>query len=382
MTIRSIGFPRMHKEKGEKRDFLPKLFSDLKKLEGVEIFLEKGYGEAMGFTAEDYTAVNPGIKFVSHQEVYKKDMVVVLRTPEEQEIRMMKRGAVLVSMLHYDTRPLRNKLLQEQGIIPFSMDSMTDDKNNRMLVNYRGTSRSGVRVAFNQLKKRMPDFYSPSRRPIYITIIGMGAVALNAAKAFEEFSDAEFFYKNKEVAGVVIRMLPRNITKDKELLKAILKETDILVDASKRMDPSEIIVPNSFIDLMPEYAIILDLSADPYNDKVTPIQVKGIEGIPTGTLDKYVIEPDDELYSTVPEGVSSGNRRLVVSCNAWPGVDPQECMGIYGEQILPFLKVLIGKGPDSLSIQSDNLYERALVRASLKYFIEITQSECAASRVY
>lgn len=365
----AIGFPRMHKERGERRDFLPALCGNMKKLNDIEIFLEEGYGEGMGLSPDDYTRVYPDVRFASRDEVYKKDMIVVLRAPSDAEILKMKPGSVLISMLHYDTRSLRNKLLKQQGIICFSMDAMTDDKNNRMVVNYRGTSRSGARVAFTELKKRMADFYSPLREPLQVTIIGMGAVGLNAAKAFEELSDAEFFDKNWEVPGLSVRMLPRNITKSKELLKTILSKTDILVDASKRADPSEIIVPNSLLSFLPGHAIILDLTADPYNEKVVPMQVKGIEGIPTGTLDKYVIEPEDEVYHTIPAGIVSEHRRVVVSCNAWPGVDPLECMIVYGEQIFPFLQVLIEKGPYSLSIDSDNLYERSLVRSSLEYFL-------------
>ena len=63
--------------------------------------------------------------------------------------------------------------------------------------------------------------------------------------------------------------------------------------------------------------LYIDLTADPYNDKVEPMQVKGIEGIPTGTLEKYVIETDDILYNTIPKSIESNNRRVVASCNAW-----------------------------------------------------------------
>jgi alanine dehydrogenase len=45
-------------------------------------------------------------------------------------------------------------------------------------------------------------------------------------------------------------------------------------------------------------------------------------------------------------------------------------MAIYGEQILPFLQVLLEKDPLSLDINSNNLYERALVRSSLDYFLK------------
>lgn len=368
LKIRSIGFPRMCKNDGEKRDFLPELFKQLKTYCEQEIFLEEGYGSGMGLTQNDYLQLNPNLKFVKRDEIFNKDMVVVLRAPEEKEIELMKEGSILFSMLHYETRPLRNKLLQEKRIKCYSMDAIVDDKNNRMIVNYFGTAKAGAKIAFNELKKRMPDFYSTTRRPINVTILGVGNLALNAAKAFELLSDAEFL-DNKDIPGIIIRMLPRNLTKKVKLLEELMKDTDILVDATKRFDTSEIIIPNSLISLLPNYAIILDLTADPYNDKIFPMQVKGIEGIPTGTLDKYVIEPEDGIYDTIPKNINTTNRRVVVSCNAWPGVEPIECMSLYGEQIMPFLKLLLTKGPENLDINSDNVYERALVRGSLEYFL-------------
>jgi len=368
MKIRTIGFPRMPRKKGEKRDFLPELFEKLYRFNDVDIFIEEGYGKAMGLTHEDYISKNPNLKFVSHEETYKQDMVVVLRAPNEEDIRKMKEKSILISMLHFDTRPLRNNLIKSRGIIGYSMDSMVDDENNRMVVNYWGTSMSGSVVAFNKLKDTMKEFYSPTRRPINISIIGFGRVGSNAARAFSKLSSNELY--TKQLPGLLVRVLPRSITRDLEALKILLSDTDILVDASRRKDPSKVIIPNHLISYMPKHGIILDLTADPYNDKLEPLQQKAIEGIPTGTLEKYVIEPDDEVYKTIPEKVDTKNRRVVVSCNAWPGVHPKEAMATYGKQIFPFLKVLLEKSPCSIDINNENLYERALVRSALDYYLK------------
>ncbi|SES89608.1 alanine dehydrogenase [Natronincola peptidivorans] len=368
MAIKSIGFPRMHKEESERRDFLPEIFKKIQEYKDTEICLENGYGEAMGFKEEDYLKAHPKIKFQQHQEVYKKDMVIVLRAPIEEEIRLMKKGSVLFSMLHYETRELRNQLLRELGIKGISMDGLVDDKNKRMLVNFRGTSRSGVRIAIEELKKKMPDFYGGKRKPICASLIGFGDVGIYAAKALGEFSNIEFSNEKRKASGIITKVLPSSVTKDMGVMEKILEKTDILVDASRRKDASQIIVPNKLVGKLPEHAVILDLSADPYNDKIKPMQVKGIEGIPTGTLDKYIIHPDDKLYDTIPKTINTENRRLVISCNAWPGVDPIECMKIYGEQIYDFLSVLLEKEIGSLKVNSKNLYERALVRATLDYF--------------
>lgn len=366
--IQSMGFPRMHKEAGEKRDFLPEFFSGLSDYD-VDIYLEEGYGNKLGYTSEDYIKCNEGIRFTSAADVYMKDLVVILRCPETEEINLMKEGSILISMLHYETRETRNRLLSEKGINCFSMDAMCNDENERIMVNYKGTSRAGSRIAFEELKGRTNSFSDIDGKIINISIIGLGAVAANSAKAFEELSDREFL-DEKNGKGVIIHMLPRTITKNNEYLKKVLEVSDILVDASKRPDPSKVIVANKLIQYLPEHSVILDLTADPYNDKILPMQVKGIEGIPTGTLDKYVIETDDRFYDTIPGAVLSDNRRLVISCNAWPGVDAKDCMLLYGKQLLPLLDVLLNKDIRNLDAGSKNMYERSLVRSSLDYYIK------------
>lgn len=370
--IKSMGFPKMHKETSEKRDFLPEFFKELKY--EADIFLEEGYGEQLGYTSEDYLQCNDKIKFESPENVFKKDLIIVLRCPEPEEICLMNEGSILISMLHYETRETRNRLFKERKLNCFSMDAMTNDENERILVNYKGTSRAGSRIAFEELKKRTDDFKNIGKKVLNVSIIGLGAVAANSAKAFEEFGDREFL-NDENGRGIIIHMLPRTITQNYNSLKNIIKNTDILVDASKRPDSSRIIVSNELIKDLPEHAVILDLTADPYNDKIEPMQVKGIEGIPTGTLDKFVIETDDVMYDTIPKSIISANRRVVVSCNAWPGIDAKDCMKLYGRQLMPFMDVILSKDIKDLNINSRNMYERSLVRASLDYYLKSNSSE-------
>lgn len=366
--IKSIGFPILNMEGSEKRDFLPEFFGDLKDYDDVEIFLEEGYGTKLGFYKEDYLKCNGKIKFASRTNIYKKDLIIVVRCPEPEEIYLMREDSTLISMLHYETRETRNKIFKDRKINCFSMDSMTNDENERIMVNYRGTARAGSKIAFEELKKRTNNFKDIKNNIINVMIIGLGAVAANSAKALEEISDNEFLAKNKR--GVMIHMLPRTITQNYDSLRIAIEKADILVDASKRFDTSKLIVSNDLIGKLPQYAVILDLTADPYNDNITPMQVKGIEGIPTGTLDKYVIETDDVIYDTIPKSINSKNRRVVVSCNAWPGINAKDCMGLYGRQLFPFLDVILSKGLQNLDINSKNMYERSLVRASLDYYLE------------
>ena len=365
--IKELAFPRMHEEETERRDFLPSLFRKIRKLTDARIFLEQGYGSKIGIPEGEYLDANPNLSFVPYEEIFDKGSVVVVRAPKKEMLNRMRPGTVLISMLHYCTRPQLVKLLKEREISCFSMDDIVDDWNNRIFVNYPGTSGAAIRVGFQELEKKMPGFYSEDRRPIYATILGMGKVAQAAAKALEICSDNAF--GKTGTPGVIVRMLPQTITDKTDIMKTLLVDSDILVDSTKRIDPSIIIVPNYLLCTLPSHSVIVDITSDPYDNSTSPPQVKAIEGIAYGTLDKYVIEENDPYYETLTGLVDTRCRRTVVTCNAWPAFDPVECMKLYEEQLLPLLKVILEKGQKDIDPESHDMYERALARSTLDHFL-------------
>ncbi len=359
--MKTLGFPRMHKEKNERRDFLPSFFRTLRD-EDAYIYLENGYGSGMGISEDEYLRANPHIRFVSNKECYEQDIVLVLRCPESYEFDYMKDGSILISMLHYSTRPTRIKRLKSKNIYGVSLDSIRNDSMERIVVNYRGTSFTGVHYAFEEL--------SQSMEAINVSIIGIGMVGSMAARASGKYGSREIMAKMNQInaKGVVVHMLPRNITSDREELSKILRKTDLLIDASNRNDPTRYIIDNELLGELKPHSVILDLSADPYVTDIDPIHVKGIEGIPTGTLDKFIFYPDDEEYKNIPAEVSTKNRNTVVGCNAWPGVSPVECMKLYGAQLFPIIKTIIRNSIDKFSEYSDSYFMRAVYRATVEFF--------------
>jgi len=367
--IKSLGLPNLHGIKGEIRAFLPSFIEKLRSYD-VDIVLEEGYGEEMSISKEAYLRANKHLHFASHDEVYRQDLVIVLKAPYMDQLEFMKNGAGLISMLHYDSRPKLVDKLRQKGIISYSMDSIVDDQHARMVVTYELTALGGVKTAFKEMSRHKKDFFSKDRGPIRVTIIGMGNLGIQAGRASMILGDRELLkrLRKEDIPGVMVQYLGRDVTKYIHLLVELFKDTDLLIDATSRVDFSKYIVPNELIGMMKKDAVILDLTADPYDVSVEPMQVKAIEGLPTGTLDKFVFETDAEEYNRIPRQVSTKNRRLTISNNGWPGVLPVESMKIYEEQLLPFLHVLLTKG-HQISLQSDNPYERALFRSTLEYFI-------------
>jgi len=364
----TIGLARMHLEYGERRDFLPSLVADLEK-SGAQVFLEYGYGSGIGFTEADYLKLAPNTQFVSHEEVYKKQMVLVLRCPTNIELELIQPGACLISMLHYPTRPQRVTQLKSLGIEAISLDSLKDETGRRLIENLRAVAWNGLEVGFQVLHRTYPSpgLESHERAAIQATIVGIGAVGMHAVQAASRYGKEKLWQAlaARGVPGVQVTAIDYDLTKKEELMKEILSRTDILVDATQRPELSQIVIPNEWVGLMPEHAVLVDLSVDPYDCSANPVEVKGIEGMPQGNLDQYVFMPNDTVYDHIPGCVSVNHRRHAVSCYSWPGLHPKQCMALYGAQIRPIFRAIIGRGGVQNIDPQGRYFERAIGRALL-----------------
>lgn len=379
----TVGLPRMHKEAGERRDFLPDLVRQLTEL-GVSVAVETGIGSGMGYEDADYTRVSERVRVVSHAEAYAQDALLVLRCPSTSSLEHLRRGAFLFSMLHFPTRPRRVQLLRELGVRAISLDSITDDDGERLVVNNRAVGWNGVEAAFQALEKTYPRFMDTTRPPIRVTVMGSGRIAKQAVEAATKYGDrqkAEAFDR-RGLAGVEVLVAGRNLTGRWSWMRDRLLVTDLLVDATQRTQATQPVIPNDWIAWLPRHAVICDLVVDPYDPKAEPPTVRGIEGIPQGNLDQITFAPDDSGWTaTIPDHVPTEHRRTVVSCYSWPGVHPEACMRLYGRQLRPLLEAYVrchqaGEEPSP----NGGFFERALWRGSLDAFTQNEPMHPAAGR--
>jgi len=354
----------MNKEMGEKRVFLPAFIQYLARF--GDVYLEEGYGSRSGFTFDDYRQGNSSVRKTSRQDVFQQDVVVVLRSPTENEFRMMRPGACLVSMLHYPTRPWRVEVLHELGINAISMDSIMDDNNVRLVENMRAVAWNGLEAAFDYLERDCPGL-TRQGPPYKILILGTGMVGKYAIDAATKLGNIERNNQHIDLngPGAIAMSLGRNITNRPEQMEPLFRQVDVLVDATNRRDPGVPLVPNDWLAWLPAHAVVVDLAVDPYLLDHEPVVVRGVEGIPQGNLDQYIFTPDDANWDkSVPASVPSGNRRTVVSCYSWPGIHPEACMEHYARQLEPLMDVLLTQPYESLTLEG-NYFERALARAKL-----------------
>ncbi|HEX7247279.1 MAG TPA: alanine dehydrogenase, partial [Actinomycetota bacterium] len=150
MTTPSLGLPRMHKEAGERRDFLPDLVHAVADL-GGRVVVERGIGSDMGYADADYTRIAAGVAIGTNDDAFSQDVVLTLRAPEDR-LHLMRRGAALVSMLHFPTRPKRVAKLLELGLEAISLDLLADDIGRRLVVDGRDVAWNGLEAAFDVLE--------------------------------------------------------------------------------------------------------------------------------------------------------------------------------------------------------------------------------------
>ncbi len=362
----SISFLRMKNESGEKRVFLPDFIQFLA-LRGVHVYLEDGYGSRSGFTMDEYMRGQTTVSFTSRENCYQKDYVVILRSPRMSEYEFLGENSCLISMLHFPTRPRRINKLKTMTRRAISMDSIVNDQNQRLVENMKAVAWNGLEVAFDQLEHKLAGLQKPDNSPIRVLVIGTGMVGRHALDAATKLGNVE---RNNEYmmkpGGVAIaQALGRSATSHPEIFKEFLQQADILVDAAQRRDTSVALIPNDWIGLLPEHAVIVDLSVDPYTMEIHPPVVRGIEGIPQGNLDKYIFQPEDaDWTNTIPEGIPCSCRRTTVTCYSWPGIHPEASMVHYAHQLEPLMESLLKCGYDCLSLDGD-YFQRALYRASL-----------------
>ena len=361
----TIGFPRMRKEPGEKRVFLPDFIQMLTRY--ADVCLSEGYGSRLGYSFDDFRQGNPRVFQVSQNEAFRKDYVIMLRSPKQDEYGLLKKGACLISMLHYPTRPHRVKILNELGVNSISLDSIVDDHNLRLVENMRAVAWNGLEVAFDILEKAWPDLQPGNCEPFHVLILGTGMIGKHAVEAATKLGNIERNTRQIECSGPgsVAMSIGRNVTHNRDIMEALLRQADVLVDATQRRDTSQPVIPNDWLAWLPKHAIVVDLAVDPYLLDHEPPVVRGVEGIPQGNLDKFVFLPaDPDWENTVPDSVLSEHRRTTVTCYSWPGIHPNTCMDHYARQMTPLMEELLTKGYNDLCIEG-GYFERALCRAKL-----------------
>jgi alanine dehydrogenase len=92
---------------------------------GINVFVEYGAGEGVGFSDDEY--IQSGALMQDADEIYlNKDMIIKFKGPSLESIPKMKRGSTLFCMAHFHSFPDRAKMLEEAHINVIAMEEILE----------------------------------------------------------------------------------------------------------------------------------------------------------------------------------------------------------------------------------------------------------------
>ncbi|MFL2571651.1 MAG: Re/Si-specific NAD(P)(+) transhydrogenase subunit alpha [Parvicellaceae bacterium] len=151
---------------------------------GFEVLIEKGAGLQSHFLDSEFSEA--GAKIVSKADAFSADVVAKINPPNPKEIKLFKKGSVLVSLMFARTDSSLIKSCCEQGISAFSLDaiprtslaqSMDVLSSQANLAGYKSVLLGG-----SQMGKIFPMLMTSAGtiKPSTVVIFGAGVAGLQA----------------------------------------------------------------------------------------------------------------------------------------------------------------------------------------------------------
>lgn len=266
-----------------------------------QVLVEEGAGLGVGILDVEYRAA--GCSIAPKEKVYAADLVLRIKEPVAGEVRLMKPGAILMSMMHLRCAPGLERSLILQKVIAVPLENIKDQLGRRIVEAVKETGRIGMEYAFKLWGK------DPAEAKV--KIMGYGNVAQGAIRAAVE-----------NLASVEILNRRHFLRMDRHL-----PGTDILVDAVNRPFRRDVLKETPFVTvamlkLLKPGSVLLDLVANPVDH--APIETMR----PTYMKDPYYLM--DGIYHTALWG--------------WPAMDPINISKRYSLQVAPLVKAIADKG--------------------------------------
>jgi len=100
---------------------------------GHKVLVQRGGGEKIGFSDEDYQRVNAEI-VATAEEVYSADMIIKVKEPQAEEYALLKENQILFCYLHLAPDPVQTEALLKQRVVGVSFETVVDDRGHLPLL--------------------------------------------------------------------------------------------------------------------------------------------------------------------------------------------------------------------------------------------------------
>ena len=182
-----VGIPKEIKDHEYRVGMTPPGVFELARL-GHHVIIENNAGKAIGIDNDDYEAVGATIVDDAAEVFSESDMVIKVKEPQPEEIKMLRKGQVLFTYLHLAPDYEQTLGLLDSGAIAIAYETVTDKYNSLPLLAPMSevAGRMSVQAGANGLEierggRGVLLGGVPGVMPGKVVIIGGGVVGTNAA---------------------------------------------------------------------------------------------------------------------------------------------------------------------------------------------------------
>lgn len=233
--MKTVGFVISKKENEKRRALLPNHIKNIKNKN--YIFIEKGYGELMGISDDEYQ--KEGANVCSRDEAMSKDVIVDPKIGDAEYLESLKDGSVLFGWLHLVQNKTLTDLCIKKRFSTFCWENMFEGQKH---VFYRNNQIAGEAAVFHAF-----ECYGKSPEGLNVAVLGNGNVAKGAIKVLNQL-------------GAHVRVYDKD---EEETFKKEFFKYDALVNAilwdTNRKDH---IIYDDDMKRMKENSLLIDISCD------------------------------------------------------------------------------------------------------------------------
>jgi N5-(carboxyethyl)ornithine synthase len=277
--MKTIGFPISHKENENRRALLP---ADLVQVRHPsQLFIEKGYGEVLGFANEDYQKC--GVQVVSRDEVLSKSVICDPKIGDAEYLAELRDQTVFGWVHAVLNRDIADKLV-DGGLMAYAWEDMYEGGRHVFWRNNEIAGEAAIMDAYLH--------YGCFPYNTKVAVIGRGNIARGAKRTLD-FMGADVMVYDRHMESLVREELPRyDVVVNAILWDKNRKDHIIYRDDLKRMKPG---------------AMIIDISCDRAGAIETSVPTTIAE--PTYVVDgitHYVVDHTPSLfYKTTSAAISA-----------------------------------------------------------------------------
>ncbi len=301
---------------------------------GADLVVEAGMGSGSGFTDAEYLEAGATVSADRNALLGSADVLLRLRKPALDEIRLMKRGCIHISYLDPFNERALVTALKDAGVTAISMEMIPrTTRSQKMDALSSQANLAGyvmVLLAASHLPRIFPMMMTPAGtlKPASVFVIGAGVAGLQAiatakrlgarVTAFDtrpvvaeqvrslgaKFLEIDLGETGQTAAGYALELTPEQIDKQRQAQKEVIAKSDVVITTAQvfgRKPP--VLVTSDMVAGMSPGSVIVDMAADTGGnvegsvpDQI--VTVGGVTIIGKGNLAGEVARHASQMYSS------------------------------------------------------------------------------------